>query len=125
MAKQATTAVKLKLVDYLAQSKDIKEAEQKTLLIAQAENQYKIGILEVNSQKLNKEKELLEIKDKLKSLENKLEYSIYSLPVSIQTIINNRKDIIVMQDKLKGLEEEYKYYCDTLTYLEDLSTTLF
>ena len=125
MAKQTATASKLKLVEYLMQSKETKDVEKQTLSLQQAQNQYKIGILEVNAQKLNKEKEVLEFKDKVKSLESKLQSSIYSLPVNIQSIINNRKEIIIMENKLKGLEEEYKYYCDTLTYLEDLEATLF
>ena len=127
MAKQTTVVStgKLKLKEYLKQSKEVKEEAKQDLELAQAANQYKIGILEVESQKLNKEKDVLELKDKLKSLENKLHNSIYSLPVNIQAIINNRKDILVMQNKLKSLEEEYKYYCDTLTYLQDLESTLF
>lgn len=125
MAKQQVQVGKLKLVEYLMQSKEVKDLEKQNLSIQQAQNQYKIGILEVNSQKLNKEKEVLEFKDKLKTLENILQSSIYSLPVNIQSIINNRKEIIIMENKLKALEEEYKYYCDTLTYLEDLEATLF
>lgn len=125
MAKQQVQVGKLKLVEYLMQSKEVKDLEKQGLSIQQAQNQYKIGILEVNSQKLNKEKEVLEFKDKLKTLENILQSSIYSLPVNIQSIINNRKEIIIIGNKLKALEEEYKYYCDTLTYLEDLEATLF
>lgn len=125
MTKQQVQVGKLKLVEYLMQSKEVKDLEKQGLSIQQAQNQYKIGILEVNSQKLNKEKEVLEFKDKLKTLENILQSSIYSLPVNIQSIINNRKEIIIMENKLKALEEEYKYYCDTLTYLEDLEATLF
>lgn len=125
MAKQQVIVSKLKLVEYLMQSKEVKDLEKQGLSIQQAQNQYKIGILEVNSQKLNKEKEVLELKDKLKTLENKLQTSIYTLPVNIQSIINNRKDIIILENKLKDLIEEYKYYEDTLTYLQDLESTLF
>lgn len=125
MAKQTTVVSRLKLVEYLKQSKEVKDFEKQTLAIQQAQNQYEIGILEVNSQKLNKEKDVLELKDKLKSLENKLQDSIYSLPVNIQAIINNRKGIIILENKLKDLIEEYKYFEDTLTFLKDLKDTLF
>lgn len=124
MAKQAITK-NLKLVEYLAQSKEVKDSAQQELAIQQAQNQYKIGILEVESQKLNKEKDVLELKDKIKSLENKLHNSIYSLPVNIQAIINCKRSIELVKANLVKEEEEYKYYHDTLTYLQDLQQMLF